>query len=475
MSLRKRMFRSHMFIILTSLLSLLIIAGIVIIIFAELYLKDFVSVDHSKVDQNITYASEILNNSKNEWDQIDDKLQIHQYYLFVFNDNEIIYGNDEYSHRFEETVLEHFDINKHNTNDVETFHYLGMTMVGKYDTYNQSYNMAINFGNDSLWGITIKQMIIVFIVTFICVGIIAILLLLLISSFFTKRLSKTIMGPLDILTDGAKRIQSGDLHQKIEYVGDEEFEDVCKIFNHMQETICSNQERIIADEKARNDMITGISHDLRTPLTSIQGYIKGILDGVAQTDDKKKEYLQIAYHSSVEMNTLLQKLFDFSRLETGQMPFHKIKIDILELVNQYISKKEKDLVNKNVHIEVKSESEYIPEIEVDIDQIRRVLDNLLENSIRYADVDPIYITIEVSEENKYIVLKWQDNGKGVSKDKIEHIFERFYRCDEARTIKGSGVGLYVVKSIIKQHSGKILAENVQGLQLTIYLLKGDIR
>src|SRR5699024_12183977 len=105
---------------------------------------------------------------------------------------------------------------------------------------------------------------------------------------------------------------------------DLEFENVCNTFNAMQRTMLEDGKRRRKDEKARTDMVTGISHDLRTPLTSIQGYIKGILDGVADTEEKKQIYLQTAYEATKEMNILLQKLFDFSRLESGQMPFHKI-------------------------------------------------------------------------------------------------------------------------------------------------------
>lgn len=121
------------------------------------------------------------------------------------------------------------------------------------------------------------------------------------------------------------------------------------------------------------------------------------------------------------------------------------------------------------------DTEVLPEIPVDISQIQRVFDNLLENSIKYAGVVPVKIKIYLYEENDGIVLEWSDNGKGVAQEKLDHIFERFYRCDEARTQKGSGVGLYVVKYIIEQHGGTVMAQNTEGLMIRMYFPKGEER
>ena len=204
-------------------------------------------------------------------------------------------------------------------------------------------------------------------------------------------------------------------------------------------------------------MVGGISHDLRTPLTSIRGYIKGVLDGVADTPEKKEMYLRTAYESTGEMNSLLQKLFDFSRMESGQMP------DVL----------------------------------LDVDQVPRIFDNLLENSIKYAKVCPVKIDIRIYEkrektdmpggqkecvtgeednvaERKGVILEWKDNGQGVPEEKLPHIFERFYRCDESRNEKGSGVGLYVVQYIMERHHGTVKAENDNGLKIQLFFPLADI-
>ena len=216
-------------------------------------------------------------------------------------------------------------------------------------------------------------------------------------------------------------------------------------------------------------MVTGISHDLRTPLTSIRGYIKGVLDGVADTPEKKEMYLRTAYESTGEMNSLLQKLFDFSRMESGQMPFHMVRVDLAEFADAYVAQREAVTDRNKVQMQVHRETEQMPDVLLDVDQVPRIFDNLLENSIKYAKVCPVKIDIRIYENlEKGVILEWKDNGTGVPEEKLPHIFERFYRCDESRNEKGSGVGLYVVKYIMECHKGTVKAVNDNGLKIQMF-------
>ena len=167
----------------------------------------------------------------------------------------------------------------------------------------------------------------------------AIVVLLLLSSFFTRRMARIVMEPLEKLVAGARRIQEGNLKESIGYQGDEEFEYVCRAFDSMQATILEDQRQREKTEQARRDMVTGISHDLRTPLTAIRGYIKGVLDGVADTEEKRQMYLRTAYESTEDMNVLLQKLFDFSRIESGNVPFHMVPVDLAEFTSVYVPRR----------------------------------------------------------------------------------------------------------------------------------------
>lgn len=359
---------------------------------------------------------------------------------------------------------------------------IGTAVIGAFEeTIEQKFE---EIGNERIdgdaWELSkdigkeaIRESFGILVLVVLVVGITAILALLLLATIFTRWMSNLVTKPLDSLVEGAKRIRDGNLEEEIIYEGQEEFERVCQAFNEMQKTILSDQEQRIRNENARIDMVTGISHDLRTPLTSIRGYIKGVLDGVADTEEKRTMYLETAYDSTGEMNILLQKLFDFSRMESGQMPFHMVRIDLAEYVKGFVAQKEKTFNPSEVQFVMEQEEEILPEVDVDIEQIRRILDNLLENSMKYVEKQPVEVWIRVIKEETYLTLEWKDNGEGVPEEKIGKIFDRFYRCDEARTKKGSGVGLYVVKYIMEQHGGSVEAVNDRGLKITLRFPRAD--
>lgn len=321
-----------------------------------------------------------------------------------------------------------------------------------------------NFQNEEEWlAGFFEEYGYVFLAGVLAAGIAAIAFILIAASFVTRKTNQTVMRPIELLTEGTRRIKDGNLTEEIEYSGEEEFEELCRTFNDMQSRILEDQRQRIKTEKARTDMITGISHDLRTPLTSIQGYIKGVMDGVADTEEKKRNYLETAYEATLEMNILIRKLFDFSRLESGQMPFYMVRADLAEYVMSYTAQKEAAYDPKNTEISVRVTMGEPNEILMDTEQIRRVLDNLLENSIKYANAAPVRISIDIKRKEDQVILEWKDNGQDVPEEDTEKIFERFYRCDEARQEKGSGVGLYVVRYIMERHGGSVKAENDNGL------------
>lgn len=354
---------------------------------------------------------------------------------------------------------------------------LGVLIVFEDVLENQLYAISgtqiVEHAEENWIASSLNSSFYAFLITALLAGIGAIIILMILASFFTRRMNRVVMEPVELLVAGAERIKNGNLSEKIEYHGETEFEHVCQTFNDMQQTILDDQEQRAKTERARTDMVTGISHDLRTPLTSIQGYIKGVLDGVADTDEKKRLYLKTAYESTEEMNVLLTKLFDFSRMESGQMPFHMVKVDLGEFTAAYVAQKEMVADPDSLQIRVHLEKMYFTEISLDVEQVRRIFDNLLENSTKYAGVMPVQIDVTIKETEDEVSLVWKDNGNGVPQDKLGRIFERFYRCDEARQKKGSGVGLYVVKYIMEQHNGSVQAENEDGLKLILHFPKPE--
>lgn len=445
MSLKKRMFRSNMMILFLALIGLVLVVLFVLVMFEDAFEKQFDKMEYTGVAETIenavTDGQENGSDSETNGDQTGS------------DEQESGHGHDK--NRSPESLAFEKEVKD-----------------WAKQTVHQSFFLLL---------------LVLFVICICAIGV-----LLGLSAFFTRRMNRLVMEPLDLLVAGATRIQNGDLNERIEYHGEEELEHVIDTFNTMQETILADKEQRIRYEKARTDMVTGISHDLRTPLTSIQGYIKGVLDGVANTEQKKELYLKTAYESTEEMNVLLQKLFDFSRMESGQMPFSLVPVDLAEYTNAYLAQKELVYDKEKVTFSFESDG-MMPETKIDVEQVWRIFDNLLENSLKYADVTPVAIQVsckvtesgfmaDVSEDSKendgtgekqkktkrYVELVWKDNGTGVPEDKLPHLFERFYRCDEARNKKGSGVGLYVVKYIMERHNGSVTAENDHGLKLHLY-------
>ena len=233
------------------------------------------------------------------------------------------------------------------------------------------------------------------------------------------------------------------------------------------------QEKNAKYEKARTEMIAGISHDLRTPLTAIRGTIKALLDGVVTQQEQQEKFLKTAYRRTEDMNVLLEQLFYVSKLETGNMPMHPQKMNLNLFLKKYIEEKRELLAEENINISGTLE-EISDSIELDGEQLQRVLDNLLENSRKYAQVDDLKIAIDLKQTERAYNICFSDNGIGVPDENLKVIFEEFYRGDASRNQKeGNGLGLYIVKCLVDAMGGKVTGRNENGLVIDIEIPKGE--
>lgn len=319
-----------------------------------------------------------------------------------------------------------------------------------------------------------------FILMVVLVALLSVITLILVSRIFTRLLTTKIMQPLELLEQGAGRIRNGDYSAPVLYEGDTEFEQVCDAFNGMQRHLKEEKEKNARYEKARQEMIAGISHDLRSPLTAIRGAVKGVLDGVVSEPEQQKKFLRAAYRRSGEMDTLLSELFYFSKLETGGIPVQVQELDLSGYLGNYFHSK-KELPDF-------SEMEFVCDIPgqemkpamADPEALQRILDNILINSTKYAGVSPLRFFVALRQEDGCQRIILQDNGRGVPKDKLERIFDEFYRVDESRSRKeGSGLGLYIVKYLCEEMGGRVSAdldshhEGFAGLSISIVLKEGE--
>lgn len=247
----------------------------------------------------------------------------------------------------------------------------------------------------------------------------------------------------------------------------------------LEKQLLLEQEKNAAYERARTEMIAGISHDLRTPLTAIRGTVKALLDGVVADKTQQEKFLLTAYRRTEDMNVLLDQLFYLSKLETGAMPLHLQTVDLGKYLRDYAERKQEmlrqDLAGEGQGAQIlyREQCEETVKVRIDPEALQRILDNLVENSRKYAEVPELKMEIILKEKEGIPEICFRDNGVGVPEEKLLQIFEEFYRVDESRNRKsGSGLGLYVVKSLAEAMGGRVSAANEDGLAVRIELPGG---
>ena len=226
-------------------------------------------------------------------------------------------------------------------------------------------------------------------------------------------------------------------------------------------------------EDNRKELIAHISHDLKTPITSIKGYIEGIRDGVADTPEKRVRYIQTIYTKAVDMDHLIDELFLFSKLDLGKVPFEFERIDIKDYLTDYFEELSFDLRKQNVDLNFQFTPNGIYHVLADREKFKRVLANIINNSLKYMDKDKKELKITLHSTDENVEISISDNGPGIPDESIPFIFNQFYRAEQSRNklTGGSGLGLSIAKMIIEEHNGEIKLEStlLVGTKITIYL------
>lgn len=304
-----------------------------------------------------------------------------------------------------------------------------------------------------------------FALVFILNGLLFVLILCLVSRFFTRRLIRHIMKPLDALEKAAGNMKQGDYTHQISYEGDREFENVCASFNEMQNQVCASQEKQEAYERARTDMVAGISHDLRTPLTAIRGTVKALQDGMAKTPEMEQKLLDTAYRRTLEMDQLLEQLFYFSRMETGNMPLYPEPVEWNSFLKEYAGQLCMGADPDREEFIFSGTEEPVYSL-VDRRETIRILDNIVGNSRKYAEAEVLRVRFELRCEDDRVSLRIADNGVGVPEEKLPFIFDRFYRADESRNkVEGNGLGLHIVRYLAEAMGGSVEAASHDGFEV----------
>ena len=220
-------------------------------------------------------------------------------------------------------------------------------------------------------------------------------------------------------------------------------------------------------------LLANLSHDLKTPVTSIKGYIEGIRDGIADTPEKQKKYLDTIYSKAVMIDDMVNNLSVFSKLELSKLKFEFEKGDINAFVNRIFEEYRLDLEKNNMELSVDTENTPVT-VRIDYEKMRRVFANIISNSIKYKKDGRGKLEVKSHLGDGGVYITVTDDGIGIKKEELKSVFDEFYRVDAARSmnIKGSGLGLGIAKQIVENHGGKIwLKSDGEGLGTTavIYL------
>lgn len=304
------------------------------------------------------------------------------------------------------------------------------------------------------------------------------------NSFLTRFIVKKVRSPLEILEVGVKNISDGNLSYKINYSGNDEFLPICDAFNSMAARLSELSAAQKKDEKNRRELIAGISHDLRTPLTSIKAYVEGLRDGIADTDKKREKYMATILSKTDEIITMTERLFMFSKLDLDEYPFSAEKFDVVAEIKK-IAQSLSDDYGEKLSIKTDfsddeskdgNENENA-EIVFDKIQFRNALANIVENSLKYCGKEKCAVKISCGRRGRFAEISVLDNGPGVPDGALEKLFDVFYRADSARCPrkKGSGLGLAITAKVCQHFDGTIFAENatekdeLSGLKITMRL------
>ena len=274
------------------------------------------------------------------------------------------------------------------------------------------------------------------------------------------------------LTFTTNEIRKGNLNAKLSYEEDDDFQELANSIESMRLSLSASVQRQDILEIEKKEIIANISHDLRTPITSIRGYVQGLKDGVARTEATQREYLETIESKTYMIESLLNDLFEITRFDTNNIKLNKQVVGLKAFLMDCVDELESDVTKVGGKISLHYIIKDIT-VQIDPEKLMRVFINVIENAIKYRSGAPLEIIILANQDDDGVFINISDNGIGVNEDDLSKIFERFYRSDKSRNmdISGSGIGLSICKEIIASHGGKITASanDSQGLTISIRL------
>jgi signal transduction histidine kinase len=282
----------------------------------------------------------------------------------------------------------------------------------------------------------------------------AIFLSAILSVILLSWISRRISNPLSQMSEVSRQIASGNYSKRVKVTNNDETGQLALSFNAMADSL----ERV---EEMRRTFVANVSHELRSPLTSIRGYIQGILDKTFNPEEQEK-YLNIALEETQRLSKLINELLDLSQIESGQFPLKLSVFDINEQIRRLIISQEEKINAKGIRVEVEFQEDKCL-VRADADRIKQVIINLLDNAIKFNRSEG-HLIIKTWVNKGKVYVKIKDQGIGIPREEIAKIWERFYQVEKSRggLVRGTGLGLSIVKKIMDEHNERIWVNSKEG-------------
>ena len=398
--------------------------------------------------------------------QVNETLQEKNSYLIVMRDNEEVYVGTNDLNTVPENLPDYMDTKTGG----ETGYFI--------DSDKQEMIKRIDFdfsdgSEGTLFVITsIKSLVPEMKELLIDIIISVLLILLLTAGMLTIWNYRSIITPIKKLEMATQNIKEGNLDFTLEIDSNDEIGELCQNFEEMRQRLKDSAEEKLASEKENRVLISNIAHDLKTPITAVKGYSEGLMDGVADTPEKRDKYIKTIYNKANEMDLLLNELTLYSKIDTNRIPYNFSKINVMEYFDDCVEEIGLDLEAKNIGLSYFNYAGDDVQIIADPEQLKRVIHNIINNSIKYLDKPKGFINIRVKDVGDFIQVEIEDNGKGIAKKDLPYIFDRFFRADTSRNSAtgGSGIGLSIVRKIIEDHGGKIWATSKEETGTIMYFV-----
>lgn len=294
-----------------------------------------------------------------------------------------------------------------------------------------------------------------------------ILILVLMAFFMRKFILNELIAPINDLNIGMRHIKDGNFDYQLpeKYTG--EIGACFENYEQMRMCLKETAQMEVENEQKNRELVSNISHDLKTPITAIKGYVEGIMDGIADTPEKMDRYIKTIYNKANDMDRLINELTLYSGIDSNRIPYHFHRINVNEYFRDCVEEVGLDLKSKDIEFNFYNLVSEDTKIIADPEQIRRVINNIISNSTKYMDKkedERGLIELRILDQIDSIHIEIEDNGKGIAQKDLPRIFERFYRTDASRNSKqgGSGIGLSIVKKIVEDHGGYIWATSKEG-------------